>query len=453
MAATRMIFDDARAARARLHLQACIEAIVRSAARWYPDNGRVSARRPHGSGGTTSPEMEKPPSLPKRRGWDLGATRKAPIDRLAECRGLSGLVRDRPGRRRLATLVPATAFGLAVLAGCSSPGPGLTTTSSTTTSSTTTTTTPVGVIGTSIERARVAALAPGALELPTISEGSAAWLRMVPVAYRSFGSGPDLLLISGQDGTLTWWGQTLLSDLSGHYRVTVFDLPGAGYSASPTAPLSVAWLADMTAGFALTVGLSDPIVLGWGLGGQVALCLAERHPGFASSLVLVDTSAGGPKAVKPSADVACGRFSPTSGHAGRSVYGPVPTDGCGPVGQDGLGCQPVLRTSRLDDGQSRQGRVSPAGCCLEGAVCVGPAADGDDPRARDNWYRRRRVPPCERFPACCSIAARDRSLLPRSGLRGHRRGRARRLCRSAIQSFTAANVPPTTTTSTTSSGQ
>ncbi|MGA3352355.1 MAG: alpha/beta hydrolase [Acidimicrobiales bacterium] len=204
-------------------------------------------------------------------------------------------------------LVPATALSLALLAalaGCSSPSPGPTTTSSTTsTSSTTTTTMPVGVIGTSIQRARVAPLPPGALVLPAVTEGSAAWLKMIPIAYRSFGSGPDLLLISGQDGTLSWWGQTLLSDLSGHYRVTVFDLPGAGYSAGATAPLSIAWLADMTAGFALTVGLSDPTVLGWGLGGQVALSLAERHTGFASSLVLVDTSAGGAKAVKPGADV------------------------------------------------------------------------------------------------------------------------------------------------------
>ena len=59
----------------------------------------------------------------------------------------------------------------------------------------------------------------------------------------------------------------------------------------------------MTAGFSLTLGLTNPIVLGWGLGGQVALSLAERHPGLASSLILVDSSAGGPGAVAPSADV------------------------------------------------------------------------------------------------------------------------------------------------------
>ncbi len=203
----------------------------------------------------------------------------------------------------VATAVALCASLFLVLASCSAQGaPPPTTTTSTT--STTTTTAPVAIAGSSILRARVAPLSPGEVALPPVFEGSAAWLRMVPIAYRSFGSGPDLLLVSGQDGTLSWWGQSLLSDLSGHYRVTVFDLPGVGYSGRATAPLSLSWLADMTAGFALTVGLSDPIVLGWGLGGEIALSLVERHPGFASSLVLVDTTSAGSGTVRPSKSVA-----------------------------------------------------------------------------------------------------------------------------------------------------
>jgi pimeloyl-ACP methyl ester carboxylesterase len=178
------------------------------------------------------------------------------------------------------------------------------TSTSTTTSTTTTLPVPVQAGGTSIVRVRVAALPPGASVLPAISPASAAWLRMVPIAFRTFGSGPDLLLVAGQDGSLSWWDSTLLSDLSLQYRVTVFDLPGAGYSGAATAPLSLGWLADMTAGFALSVGLSHPIVLGWGLGGEIALSLAERHPGLASSLVLVDTSGGGAAATQPSRGVA-----------------------------------------------------------------------------------------------------------------------------------------------------
>jgi pimeloyl-ACP methyl ester carboxylesterase len=223
-------------------------------------------------------------------------------------RGLIALKAGRPRPRLVALLVPAVLGGVvaALLTGCSSQaGPAATSTSrpSKVSTSTTTTTSPVPVAGTSLFRARVAPLPPGALALPAIADGSAAWQKMVPVAYRSFGSGPDLLLIAGQDGTLSWWSQTLLSDLSGHYRVTVFDLPGAGYSGSVSGRLSLSWLADMTAGLSLTVGLSDPIVLGWGMGGQIALSLAERHPGLVASLILVDTSAGGTGSVPPATEV------------------------------------------------------------------------------------------------------------------------------------------------------
>jgi len=368
-------------------------------------------------------------------------------------RGASGLVRDRPGHRLQVTVVPAIALSLAmlaVLAGCSSPGPGLTTTSlTTTTSSTTTTTTPVGVIGTSIQRARVAALAPGALVLPTITEGSAAWLKMVPIAYRSFGSGPDLLLISGQDGTLSWWGQTLLSDLSGHYRVTVFDLPGAGYSASPTAPLSVAWLADMTAGFALTVGLSDPTVLGWGLGGQVALSLAERHPGFASSLVLVDTSAGGPKAVEPSVDVA------------RLLAEPAAT----PIALSAV-LFPPTAAGLLDRTAWASSLFSaPPDWMTAKAVKAESALQAAAWKARSVSARLSRItipalvitgaddvvfPPVNASRLAAALPHATQVSFPGTGYGAIVQDEPAFV--SAIEGFTAANVPPITTTSTTSSG-
>jgi 3-oxoadipate enol-lactonase len=227
---------------------------------------------------------------------------------------------ERVRPRRTTALLAMTSAGLAlVLTACSSTpsgdgatsGSGGTTTTSslpdsTSTSTSTTTTLPVPVqaSGAAIVRVRVAALAPGTSVPPVISPASAAWLKMVPIAFRTVGSGPDLLLVAGQDASLSWWDPVLLSDLSRQYRVTVFDLPGAGYSGAPTAPLSLGWLADMTAGFALSIGLSHPIVLGWGLGGEIALSLAERHPGLASSLVLVDTSGGGSAATRPSKGVA-----------------------------------------------------------------------------------------------------------------------------------------------------
>jgi pimeloyl-ACP methyl ester carboxylesterase len=130
------------------------------------------------------------------------------------------------------------------------------------------------------------------------------------LAYRRFGSGPDLLLVMGQDGSMAWWQPRLLALLAQHYRVTIFDLPGIGYSQQATGPVTLDLFADETAGLIQALSLSRPIVAGWGLGGDVAIDLSERHPASVGSLVLVDTSAGGSAARAPSTSTAALFASP-----------------------------------------------------------------------------------------------------------------------------------------------
>ncbi len=131
------------------------------------------------------------------------------------------------------------------------------------------------------------------------------------VAFRRFGSGRDLLLIMGQDGAMTWWEPSWLSALAHHYTVVTFDLPGVGYSEPEAAgAMTIDSWADDTAGLIESLGLVAPTVLGWGLGGDVALALAERHPGAAASLVLVDTSAGGLSVEPPTASIEDALASP-----------------------------------------------------------------------------------------------------------------------------------------------
>ncbi len=92
---------------------------------------------------------------------------------------------------------------------------------------------------------------------------------------------------------MAYWDPTLLSALAQHYQVVTVDLPGTGYSSPAKGPVSLQWWADETAGFIAALGLQKPVVLGWGLGGDVALDLAETHPGILGSLVLVDTPVHG----------------------------------------------------------------------------------------------------------------------------------------------------------------
>ena len=195
-------------------------------------------------------------------------------------------------------------------AGLSACAAGETNALSSTTSTTTTTlppshyltgTDPVGSLSSlgPIWRVAVVPLAARSYEPPAYDPLTQALPKTVKIGYRQFGSGPDLLLIMGQRGSMTWWDPQLLSDLAGHYRVTIFDLPDVGYSAPAPGRPSINASADVTAGLIYALGLTRPSVLGWGIGGSIALALAARHARFVDRLILVDATAGGSKSLAP----------------------------------------------------------------------------------------------------------------------------------------------------------
>jgi pimeloyl-ACP methyl ester carboxylesterase len=203
------------------------------------------------------------------------------------------------------------------LAGCLSGGATPTTTVVTTTTvavTTTTTTLPnsVGVGGTTpsgamsflgqIQRVPVVEPILGSALLPPAPTTPGAVLPSIQIAYRQFGSGPNLLLVMGQRGTMTWWDPQFLAELSSKYSLTIFDLPGVGYSQPPPAPPTLSTYADETAGLIVALGLAKTSlrVVGWGLGGDVALEADFRHPGLITALSLVDTPALGTANVRSS---------------------------------------------------------------------------------------------------------------------------------------------------------
>jgi pimeloyl-[acyl-carrier protein] methyl ester esterase len=99
------------------------------------------------------------------------------------------------------------------------------------------------------------------------------------------GFGPDVVMLHGWALHGGMWGPWLDS-LAEHARLHVVDLPGHGHSA---------WRNGITdvAGLATSVFPAIPrgaTVLGWSLGGMVALELARRHPQHIGSLVLIATT-------------------------------------------------------------------------------------------------------------------------------------------------------------------
>lgn len=107
------------------------------------------------------------------------------------------------------------------------------------------------------------------------------------VHVESVGAGPALVLLHG-------WGlhaglfSPLLPALARRFRVHAVDLPGHGRSA-PVEPCTLDAIVDAVAA-ALAAEPGPLAVLGWSLGGQVAMRWAVRDPARISRLVLVTTS-------------------------------------------------------------------------------------------------------------------------------------------------------------------
>ena len=96
------------------------------------------------------------------------------------------------------------------------------------------------------------------------------------------GDGRDLVLLHGWGMHGGVWGD-IGSTLSGNYAVRAIDLPGHGDSATPPHPCTLGSMAD-----AIGVTLqSASILVGWSLGGMVALEIARRYPDRVARIVLI----------------------------------------------------------------------------------------------------------------------------------------------------------------------
>ncbi|MER7637984.1 alpha/beta hydrolase [Streptomyces sp. NPDC126522] len=210
-------------------------------------------------------------------------------------------------RPRLA--VAAATVALAAVA-CSSGGGHSTGASITSSGKPSTRATATATTATTATATATAASAPVPNSAPT---GKAAFLgpvRQVPVdgiriGYRQFGSGPDLVMVMGDTGTMSDWTVDLLSRLGRHYHVTIFDNRGVGYTTDDTSvPDTIPLMADDTVGLIKALGLRHPALLGWSMGGEIGLTVAALHPGAISALVSSGGDLGGSEAINTPAAVA-----------------------------------------------------------------------------------------------------------------------------------------------------
>jgi pimeloyl-ACP methyl ester carboxylesterase len=105
------------------------------------------------------------------------------------------------------------------------------------------------------------------------------------------GEGNPVILLHGFTFDLRMW-DAQVAPLAARYRVVRYDLRGYGLSSLPQ-PGVVYSHADDLAALAARVGASRPHLVGFGLGGRVALDYALAYPGRVQSVVLVEGVVGG----------------------------------------------------------------------------------------------------------------------------------------------------------------
>jgi pimeloyl-ACP methyl ester carboxylesterase len=116
------------------------------------------------------------------------------------------------------------------------------------------------------------------------------------IYYDEYGAGRPLLLIPGLGGNrLSWRKQP--GPLSQSFRVINLDNRDAGSSGLAGAPYSIDDMADDIAGLIAQLDAGPAHVIGWSMGGFIALHLVARNPELVDKLILVATMAGGPQVV------------------------------------------------------------------------------------------------------------------------------------------------------------
>ncbi|HCT76769.1 MAG TPA: alpha/beta hydrolase [Micromonosporaceae bacterium] len=114
--------------------------------------------------------------------------------------------------------------------------------------------------------------------------GQYAEVNGINLYYESHGAGRPLILLHGGLGSGEMFGP-ILPTLAEHHRVIAVDLQGHGRTADIDRPLDIKLMADDIAALIDHLGLDKPDLVGYSLGGGVALHTAAKYPAKVGRLV------------------------------------------------------------------------------------------------------------------------------------------------------------------------
>jgi pimeloyl-ACP methyl ester carboxylesterase len=121
------------------------------------------------------------------------------------------------------------------------------------------------------------------------AKGNYAEVNGISLYYEIHGIGEPLVLLHGGVGALEMFGE-VLPMLAENYQVIAVDLQAHGRTADIDRPLSYEFMADDIAALIQHLGFEKADVMGYSLGGGVALRTAIQHPEVVRKLVLVSAT-------------------------------------------------------------------------------------------------------------------------------------------------------------------
>jgi pimeloyl-ACP methyl ester carboxylesterase len=109
------------------------------------------------------------------------------------------------------------------------------------------------------------------------------------VNYCELGEGPVILFVHGLGASWQSWLEQM-PEFAASRRVVAMDLPGFGYSESPSEDISIEYYARWTAQFMDVLGIESAAVVGNSMGGFVSAELAIKFPERVQRLVFVSAA-------------------------------------------------------------------------------------------------------------------------------------------------------------------
>lgn len=124
------------------------------------------------------------------------------------------------------------------------------------------------------------------------------------IHFMAGGTGRPVVLIHGLGGSSDDWGLVVPRLMTGGSKVYALDLLGYGASDKPDVDYSIALEAATVRQFLDQEKLAQVDLVGWSMGGWVALKLAAEHPERVRTLTLIDSAgfvfnAPDPKVLRP----------------------------------------------------------------------------------------------------------------------------------------------------------